>query len=257
LASSLGLRATASVEAEELGWWDSPARAVESDGGMRANNFKFWLKDEHKVDLSNADIRESPLEGLGVFVDKDLSKGDVLFEVPKSACIYPELVFNDRQLGKTMKQLAKQAGDGIEVIALATYLSREKMMGTQSTYQPYIEILPWDTSLHPLLWTVPEVELLQGTYAYDQVQEFRDQVEAATELFEPVLNPKGWKAVFQPIESERVRRQVRNLLAHSVMFRRKLLRNFADEHRGVRFHDARSLRVGALPRVRFRHRGGR
>jgi len=27
------------------------------------------------------------------------------------------------------------------------------------------------------------------------------QVDAATEIFEPVLNPKGWKQLFQPIDS--------------------------------------------------------
>lgn len=171
---------------------------------MRARNLKFWLQEEHGIDFSVVDIRDSPLEGLGTFAVADVKGGEVVFEVPKSCCIYPELVFEDRQLGKTMKKLADVVGAGIEVIALATFLAREKMMGTQSSYQPYIEVLPWDTALHPLLWTEPEVDLLQGTYAYDQLQDLRQQVDAATQLFEPVLNPQGWKAVFQPMESERM-----------------------------------------------------
>ena len=54
----------------------------------------------------------------------------------------------------------------------------------------------------PLLWTKAELELLQGTYAYEELNALLDQVDAATQIFEPVLNPKGWKQLFQAIETE-------------------------------------------------------
>ena len=123
--------------------------------------------------------------------------------IPKSCCIYPELVFEDRQLGKSMQKLASAAGEGIEVVALATFLAREKMKGSESSYKPFIDVLPWD-SLHPLLWTDEEVDLLEGTYAHREILAFREQVEVATELLEPVLNPKGWKQFFQTIETEKM-----------------------------------------------------
>jgi hypothetical protein len=103
-------------------------------------------------------------------------------------------------------------------------------------------VCPWD-SLHPLLWTEAEQDLLDFSYAYTQLNEILDQVDVAllfsrifyfysrineildqvdvallffrifyfyfrinkilyqvdvaTEIFEPVLNPKGWKQLFQ------------------------------------------------------------
>eukprot|EP00961_Rhodomonas_salina_P082235 1105849-Rhodomonas_salina.2 len=44
-----------------------------------------------------------------------------------------------------------ESGARGQVIALATFLAREKMMGTQSSYQPYIEVL----SLSPLPLSSP------------------------------------------------------------------------------------------------------
>ena len=109
------LRCSDGAEFAEQGWWDAPKRIVETDGGLRARGLKYWLMDDHGVDLSKVDLRVSPLEGLGVFAAKDLAAGEELFTVPRSCCIYPELVLEDRQLGKTMRQLASRAGSGIEV----------------------------------------------------------------------------------------------------------------------------------------------
>ena len=99
-----------------------------------------------------------------------------------------------------MQALASKAGRGIETVSLATFLAREKMVGADSRFQPFIEVLPWD-SLHPLLWTEAELELLEGTYAFDTINALLDEVDVATEIFEPVLNPKGWKQLFQAIET--------------------------------------------------------
>jgi hypothetical protein len=191
----------ASSSAAPMGLWEAPRRVVEVDGGMRAKGLKFWLQDEHNIDLSKLELRQSELEGLGVFAAQDLEPGEPLFDIPQSCCIYPELVFADRQLGKSMTALASKAGQGIDVVSLATYLAREKMLGKESRFQPFVEVCPWD-SLHPLLWTEAELDLLEGTYAYDEIDELLEQVEVATELFEPVLNPKGWKQLFQAIETE-------------------------------------------------------
>ena len=186
---------------EPMSLWEAPKRAVEVDGGMRAKALAYWLQDEHKIDMSKIELRQSPLEGLGVFAAKDLAADELLFDIPQSCCIYPELVFADRQLGKSMSALASKAGQGTDVVSLATFLAREKMVGAESKFRPFLEVCPWD-SLHPLLWTEAELELLQGTYAYEELNALLDQVDAATQIFEPVLNPKGWKQLFQAIETE-------------------------------------------------------
>ena len=61
------LRCSDGAEFAEQGWWDAPKRIVETDGGLRARGLKYWLMDDHGVDLSKVDLRVSPLEGLGVF----------------------------------------------------------------------------------------------------------------------------------------------------------------------------------------------
>ena len=181
-------QARAAAASEPMGLWEAPRRVVEVDGGMRAKGLAFWLADEHKIDMSKVELRQSPLEGLGVFAAQDLPAGEPLFDIPQSCCIYPELVFADRQLGKSMTALASKAGaGGIDTVALATYLAREKMMGAESRFRPFIEVCPWD-SLHPLLWTEAEQDLLDFSYAYVQLNEILDQVDVATDIFEPVLN---------------------------------------------------------------------
>ena len=47
--------------------WEAPKRVVVVDGGVRAKALAFWLKDEHNIDMSKIELRQSPLEGLGVF----------------------------------------------------------------------------------------------------------------------------------------------------------------------------------------------
>lgn len=55
------------MEGEKMSWWDAPRRVVSGDGGMRAKGLYYWLLDEHKVDLSRVELRQSELEGLGCF----------------------------------------------------------------------------------------------------------------------------------------------------------------------------------------------
>jgi hypothetical protein len=43
-----------------------------------------------------------------------------------------------------MTALASKAGaGGIDTVALATYLAREKMIGAESRFRPFIEVCPW------------------------------------------------------------------------------------------------------------------
>ncbi|KAJ1468924.1 hypothetical protein T484DRAFT_1853692 [Baffinella frigidus] len=148
------------------------------------------------MDLSAITLKNSPLEGLGMFAARDLEPGETVFTIPRECTVYPEMVLEDRMLGKSMKALASKAGTGIETVALATYLAREKLAGTgietvalatflareklvgsESSRRAYIEVLPWD-SMHPLLWTDAEVDLLEDTYAYEEIMQFRDQVSS-------------------------------------------------------------------------------
>ena len=56
-------------------------------------------------------------------------------------------------------------------------MAKERLRGSESSFRPYIECLPWD-ALHPLMWTDDEVDLLEGTYAQDEILELREQVGA-------------------------------------------------------------------------------
>ena len=61
-----------------------------------------------------------------------------------------------------MSELTIKSGQGTDVVSLATFLAREKMVGAESKFRPFLEVCPWD-SLHPLLWTETALELLQDT----------------------------------------------------------------------------------------------
>jgi len=59
----------------------------------------FAAQDREILLFIRPQKKTGPLEGLGVFAAQDVEAGESLFEIPQSCCIYPELVFADRQLG--------------------------------------------------------------------------------------------------------------------------------------------------------------
>jgi hypothetical protein len=74
------------MEDEKMGWWDAPRRIVASDGGMRAKGLYYWLLDEHNVDLSRVELKQSELEGLGIFA-KDVWKASCT-PPPEHLCLF-------------------------------------------------------------------------------------------------------------------------------------------------------------------------
>ena len=59
----------------------------------------FAAQDREILLVIRLKKKTGPLEGLGVFAAQDVEAGESLFDIPQSCCIYPELVFADRQLG--------------------------------------------------------------------------------------------------------------------------------------------------------------
>ena len=87
--------------------------------------------------------------GNGAFVTEKVEKDDILFTVPKSACIGLYTACGDLEVGDKLAQLTVR-GQGAATVALAGYLAKEWLSnGPEGEYGPYLAMLPWDAEWPP------------------------------------------------------------------------------------------------------------
>lgn len=147
--------------------------------------------------------------GYGAFVSEAADEGEVLFTIPRDACITLSDALNDKSCGTSLKQLIEKAGPGASTVALAGYVARERLKAlhdqhldaasdssdrgeeTQS-YAPYLETLPWGRGVnnqeHILFWTQDEIEeYLTGTMCYAEAVSLRQEVALATTVLNRII----------------------------------------------------------------------
>lgn len=82
-------------------------------------------------------------DGYGAFVTENVEEGDVLFTIPKSACIGIYTACGDLEVGDNLAKLTA-TGQGGATVALAGFLAKEWLCSkTQGEYGPYLAMLPW------------------------------------------------------------------------------------------------------------------
>ncbi|CAA7395025.1 unnamed protein product [Spirodela intermedia] len=133
-------------------------------------------------------------EGLGLVAQRDLSRNEVVVEVPKRLWISPETVVADPELGRLCSGLRPW-------VSVALFLLREKARGVESSWKPYLDILPPSTN-SPLFWSEQELSELQGTQLLSTVFGVKDFLRSEfLKVEEDILLP--YKRVFpSPITFE-------------------------------------------------------
>ncbi|CAA6658739.1 unnamed protein product [Spirodela intermedia] len=112
-------------------------------------------------------------EGLGLVAQRDLSRNEVVVEVPKRLWISPETVVADPELGRLCSGLRPW-------VSVALFLLREKARGVESSWKPYLDILPPSTN-SPLFWSEQELSELQGQPKFYPLKNFRFVWDPITE----------------------------------------------------------------------------
>eukprot|EP00536_Pseudo-nitzschia_multiseries_P000652 jgi/Psemu1/294125/fgenesh1_pm.8_\ len=148
--------------------------------------------------------------GYGVFVNRPIEEGELLFSIPRNLCVTIEKatssVDDEGEFGKTLQTIIEKAGPGGITVAMAGYIAKEyiltrleeddrKVGGDEkksSRWGPYMALLPWKRGVnnqeHILFWNDQKIEdLLQGSLCYREAKSLREEVALSIRVLGPIL----------------------------------------------------------------------
>jgi len=163
-----------------------------------------WLDDTFPNSFVNPSVKIAPsiMGGHGAFATEEIAEGDLLFSIPREACITSSIVLNDEDTGKAFQTLIKKAGPGSFTVSLAGFLAKEYLSyieGKDVLFGPYLATLPWKRNIngqeHILFWTEDEVqEYLEDSLCYRESVGLRSEVKLARRILNSVIGPTILKA---------------------------------------------------------------
>ena len=131
----------------------------DDDFTVRSRSFLVWLTANGvtispKIEL--ADLR-SRAAGRGVLAADDIAEDEELFSIPRAAILTNE--------GSSLPAAARLQDPWLSLILAMIY---EYQAGDQSTWKPYLDLLPtsFDT---PMFWTDQELRHLEGSALVDKI----------------------------------------------------------------------------------------
>ncbi|CAB9520802.1 Inherit from fuNOG: protein-lysine N-methyltransferase activity [Seminavis robusta] len=135
--------------------------------------------------------------GYGAFVTDNVAKGEILVEIPRSACVTLDNVKNDPDSGEVFQKLMTQAGPGGNTVALAGILAKKRLValakGSEAIeYGPYFDTLPWERGInsqeHMLFWSDEDVDtFMKGTMCYSEAKSLREEVDLAISVLNKII----------------------------------------------------------------------
>jgi hypothetical protein len=153
--------------------------------------------------------------GYGAFVSEAVAKDELLFTVPRQACVTLDDVTDDPNCGEAFANVIKKAGPGGNTVCMAGFLAKEYLMLQQdddeailnSSFGPYLMTLPWERGVnnqeHILFWPDGDIEsLLKGSLSYQEATELRTEVELATKIMNDIVGPSIRAARGETVEAE-------------------------------------------------------
>ena len=145
--------------------------------------------------------------GYGAFLTQAVETDELLFTIPREACLTLEDAVADDDVGLLLTKLMEKAGPGGNTVALAGYLAKERLESLKQsdndssdsedddefwTYAPYLDPLPWERGVnnqeHILYWSDEEVEeLLTDTMCYGEAIALRKEVALAVSVLDKIV----------------------------------------------------------------------
>ena len=187
----------------ESAWNEELPPSIRVDQS-KYNSLLDWVKSKEGSFIHPA-ITIAPSElgdGYGVYVTDAVSEGEILFSIPRSACVTVEDATNDPECGKTFRTLIDKAGPGGNTVVLAGFLARERLRSLDhkkspetvenSSFGPYLETLPWEQGInnqqHILFWDEEKVNsLLPGSMCLDEAETLRAEVDLAIKVINGIV----------------------------------------------------------------------
>ena len=168
------------------------------------NDLMEWIRSKEGAKIHpGISIAPSQLgDGYGVFVIEDIEPNEVLFTIPRSACITLDDATSDPISGQDFRELIEKAGPGGNTVVLAGFLARERLRSLQhqespdsvkdSSFGPYLETLPWERGVnnqeHVLFWVESKVmDLLPGSMCWEEVAALREEVDLAIRVLNGIV----------------------------------------------------------------------
>jgi len=141
--------------------------------------------------------------GYGAAVSENVQEDELLFTIPRKACVTLQNVREDVKCGDAFKELMKKAGPGGNTVCMAGFLAKEYLIMQQdlqnenedsTIFGPYLATLPWERGVnnqeHTLYWSDEDIEaLLKGSLSYQEAKELRDEVDLATRVLGGIIGP--------------------------------------------------------------------
>ena len=142
-------------------------------------------------------------DGYGAFTTCAVEEGTELFRLPSEACIGLYTACGDADVGEALAQLTAK-GQGGATVALAGILAKEWLCTKEGGPRgPYLAMLPWDAEWppegeqeqeHVLWWSEKQVDDLDGSPAYADACDIRDEVNVAAKVIKSLIGASVRKA---------------------------------------------------------------
>ncbi|XP_052187545.1 ribulose-1,5 bisphosphate carboxylase/oxygenase large subunit N-methyltransferase, chloroplastic [Diospyros lotus] len=137
--------------------------------------FWQWLSDEGVIS-AKCPVKPGVVpEGLGLVAKRDISRNEVVLEVPKKFWINPETVLSS--------EIASVCGGLKPWISVALFLIREKKLLDDSPWRYYLRILPEYTD-STIYWSEKELSEIQGTQLLSTTLGVKEYVQSEFERVE-------------------------------------------------------------------------
>lgn len=191
---------------------------LSHDAGVRRNTHQFtadtndalaptnkyenlldWLSSAKHAEISaKIELRPSTRGGgYGAFLTASVDQDELLFTIPRDACITLADATGDKQCGELFQKLIDKAGPGGNTVAMAGFIAKERLKSLKSEeaendYGPYLATLPWERGVnnqdHVLYWSDEELEtLLAGTMCYGEATDLRAEVVLAIKVLDTII----------------------------------------------------------------------
>jgi len=153
-----------------------------------------WLRSKDADVSDKIFIQQSSFgNGCGAFVSEEVKEGDILFTVPRDACVTMKDVTTDPACGKAFSSAIEDAGPGGNTVAMAAYLAKEYLVSLEQEVEfgPYLQTLPWKRGVnnqeHVLFWSDQGVEALRGSFCYDDINRLRSDIAWASKFVDGIV----------------------------------------------------------------------
>ena len=188
----------------------------------RYNDLLGWVQSNGGEINDKIVIQKSSQgDGYGAVVNGSVEKDEILFTIPRSACLTLDKATNDGEFGETFQKIIEKAGPGGNTVVMAGYMAKEYLLlmeelkkeeqqpaeeeGSSSSstvggqWGAYFQTLPWKRGVnnqeHVLFWKDEKIEeLLKGSLCYNEAISLREEVALATKVMNSIVGNSIRKA---------------------------------------------------------------